>query len=211
LNRSTESFFARAAFQLSQALTAGPEASVGSTAYDQPLLNDSRNYSVGLFGDWQASAHLHIKPRLGFTYYTFDPLPHHPTPPDSSSFYFSLEISHRLNDYVDLALDAGRQLRLGVNSELIDLWYVRPHAGFKLFEKAGLDMHVVFEQGTDTGNSLLVANERYTFLGGGLGTSYQLMEKVVLRLGYDYFVKTSDIAFRSYHQNRIQFTVQYAF
>ena len=211
LNRSAETFFARGAFQLSQSITAGPEASLGLTAYDRHLLNDNLNYSVGLYADWQATAQLHIKPRIGYTYYTFDPVPVLPTPPDASSYFFSLELTQRLNDFIDLGIEGGRQLRLGINSDLIDLWYVRPRTSIKLFEKAGLEIHFSFEHGTDTGNPIFVANETYTLIGGGLGTSYQLMEKVALRLGYDYAVKSSDIALRSYHQDRVLLEIRYNF
>ena len=211
LNRSSDSFFARTAFQLSQALTAGPEASIGKTAYDQHLLNDSLNYSLGAFADWQASAHVHFKPRVGYTHYSFDSVPNAPTPPDASSYYFGLEMSAQLNDFVNLYIDAGRQLRLGVNSDLIDLWYVRPRVGLRLFEKVSLEPHMVFEQGTDSGNSVFVPNEQYTLLGGGISASCQLMEKVALSLGYDYAVKNSDVPERNYHQNRIQFQVRYTF
>ena len=211
LDRSSESFFARGAFQFGQAITAGPEASLGLTAYDRHLLNDNLNYSLGLYADWQATAQLHIKPRVGYTYYTFDPVPLLPTPPDASSYFFSLELTERFNDFVDFAIEAGRQLRLGINSDLIDLWYVRPRAGIKLFEKAGLEPHFVFEQGTDTGNAIFVPNESYSLIGGGVATSYQLMEKVTLRLGYDYLVKSSDIPSRNYHQNRVLLEVRYNF
>jgi hypothetical protein len=211
LDRNSESFFARAAFEFSQSITAGPEASIGLTAYDEQVLSDSLNYSVGVYADWQATAHLRVKPRIGYTYYTFYPVPNYPTPPDAGSYYFSLEMSHRLNDFVDFSIEAGRQLRLGVNSELIDLWYVRPRAGWKLFEKVTLGLHMIFEQGTDSGNEIFTPKEHYTLLGGGLWGVYQLMEKVVLRFGYDYVVKNSDISTRNYHQNRVQLQVQYTF
>jgi hypothetical protein len=212
LDRSSESFFARTAFQLSQALTAGPEASVGLTAYDQHLLSDSVNYSVGAYADWRASAHLRFKPRAGYTFYTFsNPAQGASIPPDSGSYYFSLEMTDQLNEFTTIAIEAGRQLRLGVNSDLIDLWYVRPRVGLRLFEKVGLQPHFVYEQGTDSGNSVFVPNEQYTLLGGGISASYQLMQKVVLSLAYDYAVKSSDIPERNYHQNRIQVQVQYTF
>jgi hypothetical protein len=211
LDRRAEAFFARATFQLSQSLTAGPEASVGVTDYSENILNDSFNYSLGLFADWQASEHVHIKPRVGYTFYTFSPVPKLPTPADSGNYFFGVEIKQQLNDSVELSVDAGRQLLLGINSNLIDLWYVRPKAGIKLFEKAGLVTFFTFEQGIDSGNPVFAPNEQYTLLGGGLSTSYQLMEKVLLRLEYDYTVKTSDIPTRSYHQNRILLQVQYTF
>lgn len=211
LDRSSESFFARGAFQFSQAFTAGPEASYGLTTYDRQVLNGSQNASVGFFGDWQATSNLRIRPRVGFTYYTFEPIPRHPTPADSSSYFFSLDLTHRLNDFTSIAMESGRQLRLGVNSELIDLWYFHPRVSLKVFEKASLEPHLVFEQGTDSGNSLFVANERYTLFGGGLSTSYPLMERLTVSLSYDYVVKQSDIPARNYHENRIVVDLRFAF
>jgi hypothetical protein len=212
LDRNVESFFARTSFQLSQAVTAGPEASIGLTAYDQHLLSDSVNSSLGAYVDWQVSEYLHVKPRGGYTFYTFsNPSSGATIPPNQGSFYFDLDLSDRLNDFMNLSIDAGRQLRLGVSSDLIDLWYVRPQVGLRLFEKVGLSPHLVFEQGTDSGNSVNVPNEQYTLLGGGIGASCRLMEKVLLSLGYDYTVKNSDIPERNYHQNRIQIWVQYTF
>jgi len=182
------------------------------TAYDQHLLSDSLNYSLGAYADWQATAHLHFKPRVGYTFYTFsNPAQGITIPPDSGSYYFSLEMSHQLNEFTSLALEAGRQLRLGVNSDLIDLWYVRPSVGLRLFEKVALGLHFVYEQGTDSGNPVYVPNEQYTLLGGGISVSCQLMRKVVLSLAYDYAVKSSDIPERNYHQNRIRLQVQYTF
>jgi hypothetical protein len=212
LDRTVESGFARATFQPSQALTGGPEATVGSTAYTQPVLNDNLNYSLGLFADWRATAHLRFTPRIGYTHYTFDPLPGQSTaPPETRGFYFTLLAAQKLNEFVDINIDAGRQLSLGVNSDLLDLWYVRPFINFRLLEKANLWCNFVFEDGQDIGNSVLVQNETYTLFGGGVGASYQLSEKVVASLGYNYAVKNSDIPVRNYHQSRVSLRLQYTF
>jgi opacity protein-like surface antigen len=212
LDRNVESFFARTTLQFSQAVTAGPEASIGLVDYDKPLLNDNLNYSIGLFADWLASAHLHLKPRIGYTHYTFDPLPgQQEKPPDADNFYFSLLLSQQLNEFVNFSIDAGRQLSLGVNSDLINLWYVRPVANLRLLEKVSLRCSLVFEDGQDIGNSVLVQNETYTLLGWGVGASYQLTDKVMLNLAYDYSVKSSDIPVRNYHRNRVTLRLQYTF
>lgn len=211
LDGRTESLFARAAFQFTQAISAGPEAGGGYTAYDQHVLNDSWNYSFGAFADWQASEHFHVKPRAGYTDYTFQSVTAGQALPDENSYYLDLELSHRMNDVVSYTINAGRQLRLGINSELIDLWYARVGIGLRLIDQVGLGPHFVFEQGTDSGSPILQANEHYTLLGGGMGITYQLMEKLLAGLGYDYAVKDSSISERSYHQNRIQLQLQYTF
>src|SRR5262249_38076077 len=144
-------------------------------------------------------------------YYSFYSLPSHPTPPNSGAYYFAMEVTHQLNEFVNVHLEAGRQLRLGVGSNLIDLWYVRPRLGLRIFEKLTVVPSMVYEQGTDTGNSVNLPNERYTLLGGGIGASCHLMEKMMLSLGYEYTVKNSDVPAFNYHRNRVILQAQYTF
>ncbi len=211
LNRRSENFFGRAAYEFSSSLTGGPEASAGFTAYDQHVLSDSLNYSFGAFANWQLSSHISIHPRAGFTAFVFSQGANGQVTPNSSSYYMSLEMSHKLNDFVSYAVDAGRQIRLGINSELIDLWYAHPRIEWRVIDQVGLGTHLAFENGTDSGTSLLVASERYTLLGGGINVTYRLMEKLLVGLDYDYTVKSSNISERNYHQNKIQLRFQYTF
>jgi hypothetical protein len=211
LDRRSENVFGRVTFQPSDALTAGLETSAGLTAYDKPVLNDNLNYSFGAFADWNASANFRFKPRAGYTAYSFSATGSGPPPREVTGYYLDVVLFHRLNDVLSYNIEAGRQIRLGVNSELIDIWYVRPRIDWHLFEHLTLGTHLTFEQGTDSGNSIFFALESYTLLGGGIGIQYPLMEKVLAALDYDYSVKDSDISARNYHQHRIQFRVQYTF
>jgi hypothetical protein len=211
LDGRSESLFVRASFQLSDAVSAGPEASAGQTVYDQHVLNDSVNYSFGGFADWQVSQHFHVKSRVGYTAYSFQSETPGQALPNQDSYYLDLGLSHRLNEIVSYTINAGRQLRLGINSELIDLWYANAGIGLRLIDQVGLGPHFVFEQGTDSGSPILAANERYTLLGGGFGITYQLMEKMLTGVSYDYTTKDSNLPGRSYNQNRIQIQFQYTF
>jgi hypothetical protein len=211
LDRNVENFVGRATFQPSQSWSYGPEASGGFTRYDQPVLSDSDNYSLGGFAAWQPTSLFHASLRAGYTAFSFKSQPGQTPVSDIASYYIGLKLAHRLNDVVSPSLDAGRQIRLGVYSELLDLWYAHPRIDWHVFEQVHLDTRLTFESGSDKGNSVLHVNEDYTLLGGGFGAGYQIMEKLLLRLDYEYTVKDSNVADRDYHRHRIQFQVQYTF
>jgi len=211
LDHSSENFFGRAAFQFSQALTTGPEASAGLTSYNEPVLDDSVNYSFGGFINWQPTTLFTSNFRFGYTAFSFTSHTARPAAPDSNAYYLGFQIGHRVNEVISYSIDAGRQVRLGVNSELIDIWYARPRIDWHIFEKIGLETHMVFENGTDSGNPIQHANETYTLLGGGISANYLIMEKVLVGVSYDYYVKDSDLASRNYHQHKVEIRVQYTF
>jgi hypothetical protein len=211
LNENSENFVARATFQPSQAWSGGPEASAAFTSYEYPVLSDSQNYSLGGFVAWEPGTHFHGSFRAGYTWFFFKSPPNQSPVPDTSSYYFDANLSDRLNDVIALSVDAGRQIRRGVNSDLLDLWYAYPVIDWHIFEKIHLDTHLTFENGIESGNSVLSANERYTLLGGGIGMGYHLMEKLLLTWSYDYTVKDSNLAGRDYHQNKVQLQIQLTF
>jgi hypothetical protein len=211
LDHSGDIFVLRASFESSSSWSWGPEASAGTANYDQPVLNDSKNYSLGGFVTWKPTTLFNTSLRGGYTSFSFEALPHQNPIPDTSNYYLDLNVAHRINEWMTFSLSAGRQTRLGVNSELIDFWYAHPVIAWGIFEKFRFDTHLTFESGSDTGNPVYVVNEDYTLLGGGIGASYPLLEKMLLTLNYDYAVKNSSEAVRDYHQHRVLLQIQYAF
>jgi hypothetical protein len=210
-DRNSDNFILRGSFEPSAAWTVGPEAGGGFTRYREAVLNDSQNASVGAFVTAQPTTLSQATVRAGYTWFSFDALPGHPPIPNTSGYYLSANLSHRLNDVISFSIAAGRQITLGINSELLDLWYARPIIDWHLFEKFHLDTHFVYENGIESGTTVLVANESYTLLGGGIGTGCQLTEKLLLGLVYDYSVKDSNLAQRNYHQNKVLLQLQYTF
>jgi hypothetical protein len=211
LDHASENLFARAALQLSQATTTGPEASTGLTSYNQPVLDDSVNYSFGGFVNWQPTTLFRSNLRFGYTAFSFTSRTKRKAAPDSNTYYLGFQISHRLNEVITYGIDTGRQVRLGVNSELIDIWYARPRIDWHIFEKIGLETQMAFENGTDAGNPILHANETYTLLGGDISANFLVMQKVLLGLAYNYTFKDSDLAIRNYHQHTVEIRIQYTF
>src|SRR5262249_13510226 len=97
LDHASENFFVRAALQSSSALTTGPEASAGLTAYDEPVLDDSLNYSFGAFLNWQPTTLFSSNVRFGYTAFSFTSRTKRKAPPDSNTYYVGVQIAHRVN------------------------------------------------------------------------------------------------------------------
>ncbi len=135
LTHASEDFFARAGLRMHPRLVVGSEATVALTGYERQVLNDNTAYSAGLFGDWRPSSAIRIVPRAGYTAYLFDQTSR-TVPPikavDEDAWYVDLTASHQLTDALGLSLSAGRQLRLGVESDSVDAWYVRPGLNWAL-------------------------------------------------------------------------------
>lgn len=211
LNRDSDLVVCRATFHSELPVKWGFETSAGFTYYDQTFLNDNLSLSAGPFADWQPAPHLHVKPRAGYVLYTFDAAGSSAPPPDENAYYASVAVEHQLNEMISYTLEAGREIQQGVYSELLDLWYVRPLADFKIFKDVDTSAHFFYEHGNETGKTVLNLNETFSRVGGGLSASYQLLSKLALRASYDYTVKNSNIPVRTYHQNRVTIDFSYQF
>ena len=119
VDHRAEQALGRASIQLHPAVKAGLEASGGPTDYAQPILSDNLNYSVGPFVGWQVDAHLNLELRGGFVGYTFVPNSGLQNLPDSSSYYFLLQLQHTPSETISHTLEAGRELSSGINANLI--------------------------------------------------------------------------------------------
>jgi Outer membrane protein beta-barrel domain len=198
LNRRSDSVLARATFLPQTALHWGFEAGGALNNYDQHVLNDNRSYNVGAFLDWTISSHLRLQPRAGFVQYSFDSGGLVGDTPDEQSYYFTLGVEHEIGKSAFQTLDAGRSLDLGINADLVDLWHVRYLAELRIIRKLGLEPHLFFERGRETGRLLA---ETFNRFGGGIGFNFQLMEKLQTRLRYSLTIKDSDLPLRDYTQH----------
>lgn len=206
-DRGSELFFLRAPIQLSPVLTLGPDASVSLSYYDQPLHNDSVNYSFGVSGSWMATRVITVTPRFGYTIYTFDNNGVFPSE-DSSGFYADLLINHTINQYLNHSLNGGRSFQLGINSDLTDNYYAGYRLNLNLVRKLPMNVSFRYEHGEDSSS---LYGENYDRFGGGVGISWEVMQKGSLGLNYQVYTKNSNQANRDYVQNSVTLNFGYRF
>jgi hypothetical protein len=210
LSRGAHSVFLRLTARSRSGLKGGLETAGSRNEYDESILNNSWNGSLGAFVDWAISEHVDTQARGGFTRYRFDSGGQVGPTPDSQGYYLDLRLNHRPNQSFSHSLDAGRSITLGVNADLLDLWYVRYDLSVGLRPGLALRPRFYFEYGTEEGGLYGVADV-YRRFGFGLDLSYQIMEKVEAQLGYALTIKNDDLPERDYQQSLVQLRLIYRF
>jgi outer membrane protein assembly factor BamA len=230
LNYSSELPLARAGFRFRPDLTAGVEGSASFTTYDQEVLNDNQSYSAGLYADWNPGLYFHVQPRAGYTIYQFQhtsqsaqiydlSLSGAPilAPPgesiqtaDLDSWYADLTVSHEISKAASYGFSAGHEIRLGIQSDVIEDWYFRPNITWTIFKDLGLNTSLFYEHGNEgVGNVTGNLTETYDWYGGALMVSYPLMKKLKLSLNYRLTLRSSDIPSMEYTQNLVGLRLTY--
>jgi hypothetical protein len=219
LNRDSDIFLGSLSFAVSSTTGVGVEGSYIFNRYDQDLLNDSQNYSVGAFVETQVTGYLKFRLAGGYQNINFDgdtvflPLGNGTFLPfsdsgDLSDYYVNLLISHRINAAITQRLSAGHESQLGVNSNYIQLNYIRHTATWNIINRTLLSTELFFEDADDSGGFVDEHLQRY---GGALSVGYQLTRHVTVGARYQYTQKDSDVPLRDYKQNRVSLDGTYSF
>lgn len=219
LNRASDLFFSRAAFLPNPTTAVGIEATGSFTEYAQSFLNNSVGLSAGVFAEWKLTTKVQLKPRVGYVDYQFDTTGPIGSAGNPSTYYYGLDIDHRLNEFISHSLDAGREVRLGTFSDFEELDFVRHGITWNVIKEVGLSTHWFYEHGTyppfvffSTANQpVFLFGETFDRFGAGLSLSYRLMEKLYTSLAYRFTLKDSDQSVRDYRQNALTIGLTYRF
>lgn len=214
LDRNADILFGSIDFLLTPTIGMGPEATAVFTNYDQHVLNDNDDYSVGGFIEAQITNNLKVRVAGGWQWIDFDNGPVNffgflfPDDKRASDFYANILIGHRINAMIRQTLAAGHETQLGVNSNYITLNYVRHTLTLNLIRGTILSTEFFFEDAEESGG---IINEQFDRWGGAIALGYQLTPHVTLGLRYQYTTKDSDVLLRDYDQNRVSLDGTYSF
>ena len=193
----------------------GVEGNAVFTRYDQNILNDADNYSVGGFVETQLTNNLRVRVAGGYQWIDFDRdfvdffgVFLAPDEKDVEDFYANILIGHRLNAVFAQSLSAGHENQLGVNSNYITLNYVRHTTTWNLIRRTLLSTEFFFEDGEESGGFI---HEDFDRIGGAITLGYQLTPHITLGARYQYTTKDSDVPLRDYDQNRVSVDGTYSF
>jgi hypothetical protein len=208
INRSSDLVFARAGFQTSSTTAIGLEATGGLNDYNQNIrLGDSSTYSAGLFATWQVTSKLRVSPRVGYVNYSFDPSVQ-TSGNDANAYYFNIGVNHQISEFVSYSLEAGRESQLGVNTDYLQLIFIRAQAAWNIIRKVGILTDLFYENGKETRIS---SGESYDRFGAAITLSHQFTEKLSTHLTYRFTKKDSTIPLRGYYQNTLLLGLNYRF
>jgi len=207
---ATEAFSGKAGIRLNPHMTTGLEGSVAFTRYDQPVLNNNVGYNAGMYLDWQPGNLLEVRSRGGYTYYNFSQTSRVIQAMNQNAWYLNLDVTHHLNDALSYSLSAGHELRLGIEADTVDAWFVRPHVDWAFIKYWTLVASFSYENGKQADSTLLgTVAEHYEWAGIGLGLAHNLTSRLGLQLNYRLTLRSSNIALREYTQNLISFGLTY--
>jgi hypothetical protein len=210
-DRASELFVGRTGYRFYPTLTAGLEGTASLTAYEQMVLNDNNNYSVGIYADWQPGSYFHVQPRAGYTISQFQHSSQFIRTSDLTSWYADLSVNHQFSEAVGYTLSAGHEVRLGIQgADAIEDWYFRPTINWKIIKNLNLQTFLSYEHGNQgAGNQMGNLTETYDWFGGGLGLGHPITQKLTLGVNYRLTVRDSTTASRGYTQNLVSLQLTY--
>src|SRR5207249_1890039 len=161
LNRNSEIVQGSAAFIVNPTITVGAEGNAVFTRYDQSVLSDNKDYSVGGFVELALTNNLKVRAAGGYQWIDFD---HNfvnfrfgpfvfavPDQKDLQDYYVNGLIGHRINAQLSQTVSAGHENQLGVNSNYITLNYVRHTLTWNLIRNTLLSTEFFFEDAEESG------------------------------------------------------------
>jgi hypothetical protein len=210
INHASELVVARAGLRVHPKLTVGVEGTASFTTYDQAVLNDNQQYSAGIYGDWRPGSFFSVQPRVGYTIFESGQTSASIKGQNLNSWYANLTLAHQATDFLSYSLSAGHEIRLGIQSDAIEVSYLRPSVNWNVIKDVTLQTSLFYEHGVEGGGqqaSLLENN--YDWYGGGLSLSYSPMKKVSISLNYRLTLRSSNEASREYTQNIVGLQITY--
>jgi hypothetical protein len=209
-DRASELMNFRAGLRLDPALTTGLEAAGGYTAYDEQILNNNWNYSFGAYADWQRGA-IHVQLRGGYTEYLFDQTSLVIQAVNQDAWYLGLTVTHNVTDAISYSIGFGHELKLGIQADTIEDWYLRPSVTWKIIKDLNLTGFLSYEHGTQGQNyqSGGFTSEDYDWLGLGFGVSHPITKKLSASLNYRLTLRDSNLESRGYTQNLVGVQLKY--
>ena len=208
LDRNAEELTLSAYFALTSTTGAGLESSAVYNYYDENFLNNSVGFTVGPFIETQVTNYLKLRASVGYQFINFDSGGLVDDASNGNDYYANLLLSHRINAAISQTLAAGHESQLGVDSNFVELNYVRHTATWNIINGVLLSTELFYEDGDDSGGLFSEHIQRY---GGAATFGYQLTPHVTLGLRYQYTQKQSDQPGRDYKQNRVAVDGTYSF
>jgi hypothetical protein len=175
-------------------------------------LNDGQGGSVGLSLDWTLSHSFRVIAHGGYQEATFDNGGYFSSVyGDQTSLntaYWNLTLNNRLNAYLTQTLAGGREADLGLTSNYIIENYVRYNVAWRATNALTLAGDLFYENDQESGG---LFDEHLQRGGGDVSLGFQFNMHLSGALHYSYIRKDSDVADRSYYQNRVGVDVGYQF
>ena len=216
LNHASEMLTSRIGLRMSSHLTVGAEATAAFTTYQQSVLNGNDAYTAGAYAEFRPGQAFTATVRGGFTTYQFQntsqasgtnaPI----RTGNENSWYGSILLSHQPRESLSYSLEAGHEVQLGIQSDLVEDWYVRPTVTWKIIKNMSFTTALFYEHG-EQGVANVTGNlrENFDWYGGQLSVQQTLTRRLTLGAIYRLTLRASNLSNQSYNQNLVGLQLTY--
>ena len=206
MDRASEWFTTSAAFRLGDKVQAGLEGQASLHDYErETTLNDNLRGRGGPFIELTTEEKISLRVGGGYETAHFDA-----GAADNNDFeeyyaYASVQQETRLFTH---ALAAGREHQLGDNANNLRLTRVRYSISSPVVRHVDLGGNLSVNFADEFGGAY---KEEFTYYRAGVGFSYHFHKHWRTGLGYDFFLKESDLPLRDFYRNRITWEVAFSY
>jgi len=179
----------------------------GNAATFNGNYSNSKQWNVGAFYDTPVTDYIHFTSHAGYTTYLPESSGATTGTANFNGVYAELAFTHRLNEYVSYSLSGGRTINLAFYGGSVDQYYARLTANWQVLRKVTLGTYLGYENGT----YLSGAPQPYDRYGLGVTLGRAITAKLSGTLGYQFYLRQSDIVGQSYTLNLLHLGFNYAF
>jgi hypothetical protein len=168
---------------------------------------NAKQWNVGGFYDAPLTEYIHVTAHAGYTVYSPESSGAATTSGDFTGIYGQLDITHRVNQYVAYTLSGGRTINGAYYGGSIDRYFARWQANWQILQKVSLGTSFNYENGTE----LSIGGETYSQYGPGISLSRVITTKLTGSIGYQYYLRDSNVAGRNYTLQVVSLNLNYTF
>lgn len=215
---ASENIFVNTGIRVRPELLIGLEAGGTLINYSQTTSTNTYptpnavQWSTGVFGSAKVSDYIDVRLDAGFTDYIPEHTGTNQVTQNSSGLYFSFTLTHRVNQFMNYNLSAGRSTDLSAYGQAQNYTYVNLNPNWNLFKKYTVSTPVSWRQGTRVNNYATGGNSAdYQQLQLGLTVGRSLTQKLSASIGYQFVRETSGEASLNYTVDIVSLNLNYRF
>lgn len=207
----SEVFSTSAGYTLKPGMLLGVELGGSLINYNVTTTNqaysDGTQWNAGGFYDTPLSEYIHFTAHAGYTVYSPRSSGATISGGDFSGIYAQVDVRHRVNQFMEYSLSGGRNLNIAFFGGTVDRYFARWQANWQVVRKVTLATSMTYEHGS----YLYAGAETYDQYGPGISLSRPITAKLIGSLGYQVYLRDSDLPGRNYTVNVVSLSVNYAF
>lgn len=210
---TSENWFLNAGLHFLPEITAGVESGAGLMSYGQSqsasTQPDATQWNAGVFCQAQISEYISGRFDAGYTVYAPSTTVGFTNLSSTANFYLQFSVSHRINQFINYSLSAGRSTDSSYYGEPYDYYFARLQPNWNFFRKYQVSTPFWWQKGSQL--YALGGASDYTQYGAGINVSRAITQKLSGTLAYQFIRENSSQSGLNYRVNIVSLNFTYQF